>query len=281
MPILNDVPIVINRESISGTVYFDTLDDDRLVSATISAAIFLMIKERIKENEDVFFNFDLLLPENIGVISPSLKYSQFVVDKNYRLLKPDNILSFEEALFLLLGLNTEAIKSKSGKKFQLLGSELSSNTIEKVFLSTPIYEVLSRSRFVKGGEILSNDLVAISKQFKFINQSRLNCIINPKHSKIQVEKDIETGIPRHRLTIYHETLPLYLAGLDDDERTSLRGLTLDSREISEGKYTIKYKDKLGVGGATIRKDLSALFKSSWWINQPDSIKEKIPTLYKK
>lgn len=281
MAILRDVPIVLNEKGVFGTILFETLDENRLVSSRFSAAIVLMLGERIKNNIDTRLNFDLLLPENMGAISPELKYSQFIVDKNYRLLKPNNLLSFEEALFLLLGLNTEALQTTSYSSFKLHNSEHSYGTIEQVFLSTPVYEVLSRSRFVKGGTILSNDLAEISQQFSFVNQARLNKIQNQESSNECVNKDTETGIPINRLTIYMETLPLFLKGLGEDEAVSLRGLSIDSTETYEGEYTVKYKESLGVGGSAIKKDLSSLFKASWWAAQPDEIRKKVPYFYRK
>ena len=66
-----------------------------------------------------------------------------------------------------------------------------------------------------------------------------------------------------------------------NEPTSIRGLSVNTNEQTEGAYTIKYKDRLGVGGATVRIDLSALLKSSWWKLQPKEIREKIPNFFKK
>jgi hypothetical protein len=281
MAIYKDMTIVIDEKRISGTVYFDTLDEDRLVDSRLSAAIILMLKECVKNNNDERFNCDLLLAENIGVISHELKYSQLIVDRNYRLLKPDTIISFDEALFLLLGLNTESLQYILPNTYTLLGNKPSLGTIEHVLSLTPVYEVLSRSKFINNGEILSNDLAEISKQFSFINQARLNCIINSKLSKNRVVKDSETGIPNDRLLIYKETLPLFLKGLGVDETTSLRGLSINSSETYEGKYTIKYKVRLGVGGAAVKKDLSSLLKSSWWKTQPDEIRKKVPYFLKK
>ena len=182
MSINKDIKISINRERINGFVAFDTLDDYRLVSPEYTAAVIILLDNYLQDNQDRHFDLNLLIPENIVAISDKLKYSQYLVHQNYLLLKPDKLLSYNEALFLLLGLNTEALNQSFLDGFTLFKNTPSKDSFEYSFYLTLQNEELSKSMFLRSdGSITSNDLHILANNSNFfvtqderINKRRLD-----------------------------------------------------------------------------------------------------------
>lgn len=161
--IRKDVIVEINNKLVSGSVLFHTLDSKRLVSPKFTGAIVLLIKQYLNNRPKIIFDYNLLIPENIGVISKREMYSQFLVDKNYRLLKLGKLLSYEEALFILLGLNTEVLQRESPfKDIKLFNVKPETDSLENIFCSTLQHDELSRSVSIKNGSIASDDLILIA-----------------------------------------------------------------------------------------------------------------------
>ena len=107
-------------------------------------------------------------------------------------------------------------------------------------------------------------------QKKYIEETTNDELIDSKK-----DKDPETGILLYRLKIYKATLPDYLNSLDAP--TSIRQLSLNSNEQTDGEYSILIKSALGVGSASVKKNLEALVKTLWWKSQPELIRDKLPT----
>jgi hypothetical protein len=172
-----------------------------LVIPEQTAAVILLLRNYFKNNKNINFDLDLLIPENIGVISDRLKYSQHLVNRNYLLLKPNKLLSYDEALFLLLGLNTEALHGTLPDKFTLFKSKPSKNSLEYCFYITLQNEELSKSMFLRpDGSITSNELHIVANNSNFftspderINRRGLNNVALKKLYDILIKKGFITG----------------------------------------------------------------------------------------
>ena len=88
-----------------GEVVFDTVNEFRLVSPEITAGIALAIQKWTDANLHYLFDINSLIPENIGKDDNLNRYSEYFVNSSYDLLKHNCVLTFNEALFILLGFN--------------------------------------------------------------------------------------------------------------------------------------------------------------------------------
>jgi len=201
MSIKKNIKVSINKDKINGSVTFDTLDDYRLVNPEYTAAVIILLDSYLQENKNKYFDTNLLIPENIGVISDKLKYSQHLVDKNYLLLKPNKLLSYDEALFILLGLNTEALHEVLPDNFTLFKNKPSRNSIEYSFYITLQNEELGKSMFLRSdGYITSNDLNMLAgysnffaKQDDRIDKRNLNKVVLKKLHDVLLQKGFISG----------------------------------------------------------------------------------------
>lgn len=283
MTIKKDVDITIDEEVISGTVHFDILDDNRLVKPIVTALIVLSIREWLKKLQKCSSgDYELwkwrclaIIPENEGDVREELKYSDTIVNENYRLLNPNNWLTFDQALFILLGLNAVDFTPSTWGKFTIyqyepLFDESEESLFEYIFYRTPHFKYLSRSCFVKDGMITSDNLITLALQEELFTQDGVDYILNKRNKP---SKDLETKIPLKRLEIYKSTLPDFLKKLT--KPLSIRAIALYSDEQTDGEYTKLYKSELKIGGTTIKKEISRITKTSWWRNQPSEIQRKI------
>lgn len=254
---------------------------NRLVDYKTTESIVNKVKDRVedlKKTEDnqydnilsvwKFFRSGLLIPEN-------MQDDNLTVHDNYSLLKPNHILSYDQALFLLLGLNALTFdKHPVWYNFTLYKKDLHSadiNHIERVFYDSPQNMKLKHSIYATSGEIYSENLITLAKDNGFFTHEGLS-YIDTLFSKKNY-KDPGTKIPINRLEIYKETLPKFLSNLE--KPLSIRALALRSDEQTDGKYTKEYKSRLRVGGPTIRKEISQITTTYWWKNQPSEIQRKI------
>ncbi len=180
MAIKKDVKVEINFPDIKGEVLFDTLSDSRLVKAAISAYAVLVIEEWLNQNTEYVFNRHQLIPENIKAFDELPKYSQFYVDSCKNLLKPNILLSFNEALFLLLGLNPFELIFPPFNKLNLTNYSPPidfPSSLECVFFPIKHYQILKRSSFLRhDGRILSEDLIELAKREGFFNEVALQTL---------------------------------------------------------------------------------------------------------
>jgi hypothetical protein len=258
--------------------------ENRLVNYKTTESIISKIEDRLKylektgdsEDRSIFstwkwLRLGFLVPEN------DLYESNSTIHNNYNLLRPNHMLSYDQALFILLGLNALTFDDHQvWYGFTLHKRNLhvdGINYIERVFYDTLQNKELKRSTYVVNGKIYSTDLLELAKDNEFFTPRGLIYIENLFKGKKQNCKDIETGIPVKRLIIYKKTLPEYLEILSTP--ISLRALSIKSDEYTEGEYAIQIKKNLGVGGATIKKELTALIKTQWWSDLPKTIRDKL------
>ena len=98
---------------------------------------------------------------------------QHFVKQNYKLLEPNKLLTYNEALFLLLGLNAIAL-GKEIKDFPVLDGDIPNEPIERVFCETPQNQALKTSAFFKDGKITSENLVKLAEENGFIRMPLKN-----------------------------------------------------------------------------------------------------------
>ena len=188
----------------------------------------------------------------------------------------DDVLSVDEALFCILGLN---ITSKP-YSFSILNlsKHKSNKALDSVISNTSEYRKLTKAIIAEE----STGLSLVKSQYIYTKQFILWAIDkgfiyqepdtnDQRHTN---KNDKETGIPMRRYVIYTETLPKYLKKLKQSlAPISTNGLsTTDAGKL--GKYFESNKNTLDCSAGTVRKDLIKLYKSTWWTSQPEEIRSK-------
>jgi hypothetical protein len=189
----------------------------------------------------------------------------------------DDSLSKDEALFLLIGLNPQAlINIPQEGSIDHCYNEMKPTLFEQYTHNLKEYRILDKAfQFESGLELFdystvkTKSFIRWSIEKHFIEEVKS---INTDEFDIK-SKDEDTGIPIKRLNVYKETLPIFLKKLKNP--LSVRALTILADEYTDGKYTKEYKSRLGVGGSTIKKEITKIIKTYWWKNQPSEIQRKI------
>jgi len=204
-------------------------------------------------------------------------YSNPSISLNHYLA--DEYLSIDEAIFCIMGLNPRVIEWINADPRKSANKEITSLLLKQFIMQTSEGRGLYKAPKINepggfisedGSKVYTNGLIAWSIKKGFIEED-----INNKKTDDKKQKDLETGIPLYRLEIYKSTLPKYLESLS--EPASIRKLTLNSDEQTDGEYALTITDDLGVGSPTIKSNLEALVKTTWWKNQPESIRLKLHT----
>jgi len=190
----------------------------------------------------------------------------------------DEYLSLDEAIFCIVGLNPMAIEMMG------VNPRIVNRTANGLFLKRLLTQLSEGRRLYKAPRIGEPEgFISYSENRVYtaglitwaIQKGYIEEISNRELIDYKKEKDKETGIPLYRLEIYKSTLPEYLESLP--KTTSIRQLSINSNEQTEGEYSLMIKDELGVGPATIKTNLEVLVKTTWWKNQPELIRLKLPT----
>ena len=225
---------VIDKESKFGTVVFDSINihelpqprqvdriarldeigivnNYRLVDIRRTAFIVYRIRLWLDEN-DYGHNWEILIPEN----------SKYSVETCNSLLEADKLLTFNDALFLLLGLNIAALTLPPFARIDLINHEQSSqhNTgLKNIFLKTSEFNTLQNSAYLTNGRINGLNLVTMAekngfftKQDERLNKRALNEDVAIKlHELLTNAKCISGGL-KHMWTWQRERNQLsYLA----------------------------------------------------------------------
>jgi hypothetical protein len=171
--------MTLERDIIIKSVYFDTLDEFRLVNPITTAYIVLSIKKWADANLDYPFDINSIIPENIGKDDNLNRYSEYYVNSSYALLKHNLVLTFNEALFILLGLYPYNSALPPFHDLNLINYDPFSHglSLGSVFFITRHFEVLKRSPFLRhDGRILSEDLIELAKLEGFFNEVALQAL---------------------------------------------------------------------------------------------------------
>jgi len=197
--IKRDVKVEIQSPDVSGKVMFDTLRTTRLVKPYISAYVVLLINQWLNQNNYSSSGYQLL-PENIVEFDDLPKYSEFYVKSSRALLQPNTLLSFNEALFLFLGLNPSVLIFPPFNQlnlFEYIPPLDYPSSLECVFFTIKHYQILKKSAFLKNdGRITSENLLKVIQQEKSTLQKESDLdssySVNHKKSTVQIQKLITT-----------------------------------------------------------------------------------------
>jgi len=168
-----------------GEVVFYTVNEFRLVSPETTAGIALAIQKWTDANLHYLFDINSLIPENIGKYDNLNRYSEYFVNSSYDLLKHNCVLTFNEALFILLGLYPHNSALPPFHDLDLINYKPFPDglTLESVFYITRQYSALKRSVFVsKDGKINSENLIILAnaEENMFFQKNSLNNIFKQK-----------------------------------------------------------------------------------------------------
>ena len=182
---------IVDRESKFGTIVFDNINlhelpqprhDDvmgrldevsivnthRLVKIQRTATIVYRLRTWLNEN-GYGDNWEVLIPEN----------SKYSVETCNSLLEADKLLTFNDALFLILGLNIVALALPPFAKINLIKHEQASkynSGLENIFIKTSEFNALRNSAHLINDRINGLDLVTMAEKNGFFtkNDERLN-----------------------------------------------------------------------------------------------------------
>jgi len=185
---------------ITCEVVFRTLNTDRKVNYNTTGLIICEIKrwikiytkdvppdtekttylpnsKKAKEYIDKWIHWEsALIPENsaINEIGFAVDFTkQHFVRLNDKLLEPNKLLSYNQALFLLLGLNAIEL-GKQIRNFPLLDGDKPNEPIEGFFWETLQNHALKSSPFVVNGKITSEDLITLAETNGFFRKPLQN-----------------------------------------------------------------------------------------------------------
>ena len=185
MTLERDIIIKSNDPFGRGEVIFDTLCEFRLVNPKTTAYIALAIQKWADDNLHYPFDINSLIPENIAKDDNLNRYSEFYVNSGYALLKHNSVLTFNEALFILLGLDPFNSALPLFHDLDLINYNPFSDglTLESVFYRTRHCSALKRSVFVsKDGKINSENLIILAnaEENMFFQKNSLKNIFKQK-----------------------------------------------------------------------------------------------------
>jgi hypothetical protein len=141
-----------------------------------------------------------LIPENRATTEDELSNDytkQQIVQLNYKLLDSNKLLTYNQALFLLLGLNAVELGNNI-TNFPSLDGEMpriTRNPIEYYFWSTKQNQELKTSAYVQNGKITSEDLEKLANEYNFFIQKD-NRIIK-RHLDEKISKKIYDVLTDH------------------------------------------------------------------------------------
>ena len=153
---------------------FEYVDENRLVDINITGEIICKIKKRLdfyskSTNENIKKYLSdwnrwlksYIVPDGIDISFTSTTFQHFV-KLNYELLKPNKVLTHNEALFLILGLNAHEL-GRGIKNFPKLDcAEEPFHLAELELWRTEQNKALKESAYFTDGKITSEDLVILA-----------------------------------------------------------------------------------------------------------------------
>jgi hypothetical protein len=225
---------VIDKESKFGTIVFDSINilelpqprqDDikgrldevgivnkhRLAKIQRTSTIVYRLRTWLDEN-GYGDNWEVLIPEN----------SKYSVETCNSLLEADKLLMFNDALFLLLGLNIAALTLPPFARIDLINHEQSSaqsNGVKEIFINTFEFDTLRNSAYLTNGRINGLNLVTMAekngfftKQDERLNKRTLNYDVAIKLHELLTNANCISGGFKHMWTWHRERNQLsYLA----------------------------------------------------------------------
>ena len=227
-----ELELINKRTGKSCKVLFKVIDDRRKVSIETTGALICEIRDQIKLHSERVMSYTeeeysqdkeyfkqylnkweywliFLIPENrlISANEQNENYTkQQIVKLNYRLLEHNKLLTYNQALFLLLGLNAIELGNNITNFPSMDGEipDIPGSPIEYYFWSTKQNQELKTSAYVENGKITSEDLIKLAEEHGFFIQK------DSRIAKRHLDKNVSNKI--YNVLISHN----YITGDYDD-----------------------------------------------------------------
>ncbi len=231
----------------------------------------VIFREKGKQSYTHTVTIDEQKHELRGSTSISL-YFRYIYDKDHKPLQPlkvkrnaleNTTLTFNEALFILMGFNTVLAPD-----YEIINSI---HPIDTIMLDTEQGQALSRERF---------------KDNKIDTDKFLDFAIGNKFLKVLKNKNKKTEATDSRQNIIRNTLLDFINQKNKSvfsistltNSIGLRNLLKENGltivDELEANYTPD-NNNINAMTTTLRDDLYAILKSNWWYEQPKDIKKRI------
>ena len=258
---------------------FEYINDNRKVGIDTTGEIICKIKRWLNffsKNKSKYiqdWNNYLKLYLIADGINPYIDEGQYYVKKNYELLKDNKTLSYNEALFLLLGLNAHEL-GRAIKNFPVLdGDEPISKPFEMEFWRTDQNQALKQSSFVVDGKITSEDLDKLANEngfftkLKSINLKTIQKNKNKENIKTTLLKFLNqsTRKEKHNINSLSQN-----KGFEELLKTSEIIVTVTNENANKSD-----RSPNEVTPRTLATHLTEILKSNWWTEQNKEVQNKV------
>ncbi len=169
---------IVDRKHKYGEVHFDYINDNRLVDYQRTSFLVFSIEIWFDRN-GYSFRRGFMIPEN----------SKYAMEHCESLITDDITLSFNEALFLLLGLDILALALPQFFNMDLINYKKTlhtSNTIEDIFINTAEFNELIRVNLINN-RIKSRELVNLGNKCGFFGK------IDNQKAFVNTAKEIQSS----------------------------------------------------------------------------------------
>ena len=209
-----------DTKEITCKVLFRTVDNSRKVDINTTGLLICEIKRWIKIYEEIMIpNFnkndnkyreiidsvsywkvykDYLIPENRTPFKDDFTKQHFV-KLNYKLLEPNKLLTYNQALFLLLGLDSTEL-DHSMRDFPVLDGARPIDVFEFIFWNTEQNQILKTSSYLQNNKITSEDLIKLAdennfftKHNDFLAKRTIDEVIMKKLHELLIDSGFITG----------------------------------------------------------------------------------------
>ena len=263
---------------------FEYVDDNRKVDINTTGAFICKIKKWLNffsknkskylQDWNNYFKYHLIADG----INPHIDEGQYYVKQNYQLLKPNRILTYNQALFLLLGLNAHEL-GRAIKDFPVLnGDEPIAKPFELEFWRTKQNQELKQSSFIVDGKITSEELLMLAKDNHFFR------VKNKELNKKTIEKNKRVALINGALYDFlidskskgkAYTVSDLLRNTRFLEAIKSKGITVIETGIDANKKSSDKKPNEITPttlGDYLRNDILI---SDWWLDENKSIQKMI------
>jgi len=258
---------------------FEYVDDNRKVDINTTGAFICKIKKWLNffsknkskylQDWNNYFKYHLIADG----INPHIDEGQYYVKQNYQLLKPNRILTYNQALFLLLGLNAHEL-GRAIKDFPVLnGDEPIAKPFELEFWRTKQNQELKQSSFIVDGKITSENLKELADDngfFTKLKSTNLKTVQKDKNKEI-IQNVLLEFLSQSTHSTKHNVNAL-------SQKSKLKGLLKNSGIIvTEIDEEINKNDRKPneLTPRTLATHLTEIFTSDWWTKQDKTIQSKV------
>ncbi len=266
---------------------FEYIDNDRKVDINTTGELICKIKRWLNffsknkskylQDWNNYLNFYLIADG----INPHIDKGQYYVKKNYKLLEDNKLLTYNEALFLLLGLNAHELGRKIIDFPVLDGDEPIAKPFEMEFWRTPQNQALRASAFVVDGKITSKNLKLLadadadgfftelkSTNLKTVQKTKNRTTIQPVLLEFLEQSTRSEKYNPNELKSNTRFIKLLLK----DNKIIVTETNEDANKKSNDRKPNEMTP------TTLANHLTVIFKCSkteWWAEQDKSIRDKV------